>query len=464
MRSPKKDRSQPSRFELTNQFGTVRVYTRRHIHGCRLPSPDHNHCSCPKWIYSKARGGKPVQKTACTPSFAEACGQAQTILRGFDPEISQARTLASPAPGISIEDALVRYYAVLRSRKLSPDYLGGVITPVFDRRRPRPNDRGRRAVNTPLLDYLDGLNRGVADPITRVEQITGNLLDDWAAIWMTNDVTSKQWRTVATSFFRWAAGRDHPLHPSLLNRMTAKLPLFGEKMRVKVGNRCGYFPDEQFAKILAALPFYQAKRGLFPKHYAERLRAMIDLGRWGGMAMVDIVCFSPQVNLSSNHVLTYRRAKTEQVAVVLLDPAVAARLRSIPPEAGSLPDQPLRFADRTEDRSRGIWRDRFQKLCELAGITEIETEIGTRRRPHPHMLRDTFAIDAITRGVSLENVAKMLGHATVEMTQRAYLFWIAKRLDYCIEDQRAALARVQVATALPPDEARVRALGRTLVH
>ena len=63
------------------------------------------------------------------------------------------------------------------------------------------------------------------------------------------------------------------------------------------------------------------------------------------------------------------------------------------------------------------------------------------------MLRDTFAIDAISRGVSLENVAKMLGHATVQMTQHSYLFWITKRLDYCIEDQRTALTRLQAPVA-----------------
>jgi site-specific recombinase XerD len=460
-----KDRSQPeykkivipapSRFELSNQFGTVRVYTRRHINGCQLPTADHNHCSCPKWIYAKARGAHWTQKAANTPSFAEACDMAQKILRGFDPEISQARAITAPAPGISLEDALTRYYAVLGSRKLAADYLGGSITPVFDRRKARPHDRGRRAVNLPLLDYLDTLNRSLADPVKRVDQITGGLLDDWAATWETNDLTSKLWRTVATSFFRWTVQRGY----------AQKLPTFGEKMRVKAGNRCGYFTDDQMQKIRAALVFYRSRTRPLPDNYAERLAAMIALGRWAGMAIADIVCFSPQVNLSPNNVLTYRRHKSQQMAVVLLDPAIAARLRSIPPEAGSMPEQPLRFADRTEDRSRGIWRDRFQKLCDLAGIGEIETEIGTRRRAHPHMLRDTFAIDAITRGVSLENVAKMLGHATVEMTQRAYLFWVAKRLDYCIEDQRAALARVQIAAAVETtNRGDGSALRRTLVH
>jgi integrase len=463
-KSKSKSKIEPSRFELTNQFGTVRVYSRRHINGCTLPTPDHNHCSCPKWIYSKASGGRAAQKTANTPSFAEACGQAQKILRGFDPEISQARSLVSPAPGITLEDAITRYYAVLRGRKLSPAYVGGSITPVFDRRQPRPHGRGRRAANLPLLDFLDSINRGVADPISSFGEITADLLDDWATGWETNDLTSKVWRTVATSFFRWAAGRGHGVHPSLLNRMTARLPLFGDKMRVKKGNRCGYFPDEQFERILAALPFYKPQRGFFPAHYAERLRAMIDLGRWAGLAVADIVDFSPAVNLDFRQkVITYRRHKTDQIAVVLVDAAVAERLRTIPPEAGSLPDQPLRFRNVTEDRSRGIWRDRFQKLCEFAGIVRIETEVGTVRRAHPHMLRDTFAIDAITRGVALENVAKMLGHATVEMTQRAYLFWIAKRLEYCIQDQRAALTRVQLA-APEQSAAGSDAIRRTLVH
>ena len=459
-----------ARFELVNQYGTVRVYTRRHIHGCPLATPDHNHCSCPKWIYAKSKSGAPTQKAAGTPSFAEACEQAQKILRGFDPELQQrARMIeaAAPASSITVEEALAKYYAVLRSRRLAPDYLGGSITPVFDRRRPRPHGRGRRAVNVPLLTYLDAINLdaikpGAADPTPRLEQITGALLDDWMTTWETNDITSKIWRTVATSFFRWAAGRDYRLHPSLANRLAAKVALFGDKIRVRPGNRCGYFTDEQMQKIYAALPFYRARRGFFPAHYAERLHAMVDLGRWAGMAMVDIVAFAPRLNLGANQVLTYRRHKTGQMAAVLLDAAVAARLGSIPAEEGSLAEQPLRFAGRSADRSAGIWRQRFQKLCQLAGIQEIETELGVSRQPHPHMLRDTFAIDAISRGVALDNVAKMLGHATIEMTQKSYLFWITKRIDHCIEDQRKALTRVQPAVASSSEQDGV--VRGTLVH
>src|ERR1039458_8658628 len=112
------DRSQPhkkilislSRAVYRNQFGPVRVYTRRHINGCTFTDPDQQHCPCPKHIYSKPIAGRINRASANTPSFTEACAKAQQILRGFDPEIAAVRQTA--APGISLEDALARYYAV----------------------------------------------------------------------------------------------------------------------------------------------------------------------------------------------------------------------------------------------------------------------------------------------------------------------------------------------------------------
>lgn len=130
------------------------------------------------------------------------------------------------------------------------------------------------------------------------------------------------------------------------------------------------------------------------------------------------------------------------VASVLLAPEVAARLRSIPPEDGSDPERPFRFEGRVAVNCQR-WRARFKALCTFAGVTEIETEDGRKIEPHPHALRDSCAIDALLRGVSLENVARMLGHTNTQMTQRSYVFWIKQRVDHCIEDQRRALERRQ---------------------
>ena len=287
-----------SRAVYASQHGSVRVYTRRHINGCLFTLPDQQHCPCPKWIYSKARNGRPARRAATTPSFTEACEQAQKILKGFDPEIAAARKITSPALGPTIEEVLTRYFTVLATRKLSPAYLEGL--PAYFVRRtlsglPGTKSAGRRpALNPSLLDFLDRANAAAIDPITRMEQISSNLLDDWAASWRGNDLTCKQWRTIASGFFRWAVGRRY------LDRM----PMFGERQRIRRGNRCGYFTDEQYARLRESLPFCLPNNTAPSAHYAERLGAFLDLGRWGGMAIADIVRFSPAANLGANCVLT----------------------------------------------------------------------------------------------------------------------------------------------------------------
>ena len=421
----------PQRETVRSDYGSVAIYTRRHINGCELTDTNDNHCSCPKWLYVKPKEGKAVQKAAETPSFPEACEKARKILDGFHPEIAKARHITEPKLGVTIESALAAYSASLRRRSLSEKYLTNCLLP-FTRRKRR--QQSGRVINVSLLDYLDRINLAAREPIVRLEHLTSDHLDQWAAEWKINDLSSHSWRGIVRAFFKWARLHDH---------LVSTPPEFREPQRVKAGNRCGYFTDEQCAKLRAALPFYRMKFSEMPENFAARLGAFMDCARWGGMAIVDIVLFSPRVNLEGD-LLVYRRHKSGQIATVLLDQAVAARLRSIPPEEGSDPDRPfrfLRFPDTGEEGNRQLWRARFAGLCEFAGVTHVETETGAKRDPHPHALRDSFAIGAITSGVSLENVARMLGHATTQMTQRSYLFWVKKRVDSCVEDQRAALAR-----------------------
>ena len=380
-----------------------------------------------------------MQKAAGTPSFAEACAQATRILDGFNPEITKAREITEPEPGIGIEACVELYGAGLRRRSLSSSHIHNCLVP-FKRRNPVEYTNGR-AKNLSLLDYLDRQNLAAREPVLQMEQVTSDILDEWVATWETNDLSTQVWRGMVATFMRWCRVHGHLIRE----------PEFRERHRVKSGNRCGHLDDSQIAKLYQAIPFFKPQH--MPENYAARLTAFVDAGRFGGMAVVDIVAFSPRLNLSDKNVLAYRRRKSGQIATVLLDPAVAARLRSIPPEKGSDVDKPFRLAGTPELQNRQLWRERFKSLCEFAGITEIETEVGGKVKPHPHQLRDSCAISAITHGVSLENVARMLGHKTTAMTQRSYLFWVKRRVDHCIEDQRAALARhAQEAPEAPSPE------------
>src|ERR1035437_9173898 len=421
---------------LESKHGSVIVYTRRHVNGCKL-DPGDNRCQCPKWLYLKPRGGKAVQRSAGTPSFSEACGEAQDILEGFDPKIAAALAITQPTLGITIDKAVLDYEASMKRCALTPKYIRNCLMP-FKRRKAREYGETGRSKNMSLADWLDRDNLTAREPVTRLEQITSSHLDEWAATWKTNDLSSHIWRGRVATFLKWALLYDH----------IKREPKFRERQRVKPGNRCGYFSDSEIAKLYRGLPFFRMKGRPMPENYAERLGAFIDLGRWGAMSIIDIVLFQPKVSLGKNNVLTYRRHKNGQIASVLIDPKIAARLRAIPAEAGSSDaDRPFRFPDTDKETNCQTWRYRFQTLCRSVGIREIETEVGSKKTPHPQMLRDTAAINAITHGVRLENVSKMLGHATITMTQRSYLFWVQKRIDHCIEDQRAGLAS-QAADAL----------------
>src|SRR5262249_51471685 len=152
--------------------------------------------------------------------------------------------------------------------------------------------------------------------------------------WESNDLTSNVWRTIAKGFFKWANRQGY------IERVPEFSVVRGK--RYKKGNRCGYFSPEQYQKLIRSLPFYQPERGPLPANYQTRLRAFVELGRWAGMAVADLVRFAPAKNLAGD-VVTYRRAKSGGIAVVAIPHELAARLRAIPPEEGSSSEQPFRL-------------------------------------------------------------------------------------------------------------------------
>ncbi len=46
-----------------------------------------------------------------------------------------------------------------------------------------------------------------------------------------------------------------------------------------------------------------------------------------------------------------------------------------------------------------------------------------------HRLRDTFAVDLLSKGVPLEEVSKLLGHESTKSTERSYAKWVKGRQD-----------------------------------
>ena len=57
---------------------------------------------------------------------------------------------------------------------------------------------------------------------------------------------------------------------------------------------------------------------------------------------------------------------------------------------------------------------------------------------HPHRLRDMFAVGLVTAGLSIEDVNSLLGHSSLQTTERHYAPWDRRRRDRLAQVIRAA--------------------------
>jgi len=65
------------------------------------------------------------------------------------------------------------------------------------------------------------------------------------------------------------------------------------------------------------------------------------------------------------------------------------------------------------------WHSKLAKLFKVAGI----------QTGHPHRFRDTFAVETLLAGTPLEQVAALLGHSSIKVTERHYAPWVKVRQD-----------------------------------
>ena len=152
-------------------------------------------------------------------------------------------------------------------------------------------------------------------------------------------------------------------------------------------------------------------------------RGLILLMRYSGLAIGDAVTLSREAIVGTE--LTLRRAKTGELVMVDLPHSV---IRAILPIRGPNPDF-FWWSGRGKPVTRAkYWRSRLGAVAERAGVAGF----------HPHRLRDTFAVSLLTAGVSIEDVSSLLGHSSIQTTERHYAPWDRRRRDRLTRVVRAA--------------------------
>jgi integrase/recombinase XerD len=200
-----------------------------------------------------------------------------------------------------------------------------------------------------------------------------------------------------------------------------------------------YFPKHEFNQIIDATYIYQPKGWVECRNQATRLRVLILLMRWSGLAIRDAVTLERR-RLNEKGELFLYRAKTGNPVYVPLPPDVAELLRTIPP--GPCPNPRYFFwsGNGSAKSVVGNWQRSFRRLFKIANLRR---EDGTAKRCHPHMLRDTFAVEMLLAGVPLEQVSILLGHKSIKITEKHYAPWVKARQELLAANVRKAWTVLQ---------------------
>lgn len=387
------------------------VYSRHYL---PCPSTDLNYkrCRCPKWINGiLGTDGPFIRRSAKTRSWEKAEEFRHKLEREFEAKEQGLKAAIAPEPAlVTAKEAVARFLSSKRNENLADSTLDKLTT-IFEKQ---------------FLGWVTSAGfRSIAE-ITIVD------LERFRDTWSDGPLAKKkkQERLIGFFYYCMRLGWIKSNPAVLLGRIRAD------------GPPTDYFPKHEFDQIMDATHIYQPKGWLECRNQATRLRILTLLMRWSGLAIRDAVTLERR-RLNENGELFLYRAKTGNPVYVPLPPDVAEALRNIPPG----PSPNLRYFFWSGNGSPksvvGNWQRSFRRLFKIA---DLRRDDGSAKRCHPHMLRDTFAVEMLLAGVPLEQVSMLLGHKSVKITEKHYAPWVKARQEQLAANVRKAWSVLDLKT------------------
>lgn len=168
-----------------------------------------------------------------------------------------------------------------------------------------------------------------------------------------------------------------------------------------------YVTEEELATILACVDAFKK----MPKYNKLRLKALILLMRWSGLRSGDAVLVTTE-NIKGD-VLFLETKKASTPVQIPLPEVLMALLNAMQPYSGG-----YFFWNRRKEEADT--RTVHHNFC--VAIAKVFRSAGVKTSEHhvSHMLRNSFAVDLLEKGVSLETVSLLLSHQSVSTTERYY--------------------------------------------
>jgi integrase/recombinase XerD len=346
--------------------------------------------------------GKKVKQSLKTRSWEKAEDAKHRMEEGDPAAVEQKEPL-------TIDYAVSQYIADARERNLSEDTLSKMET-IFAKRRPAPKSAGVRR-SPSLLEFADLKGYGC------LSEFDLGAVKEWRSTWTDEPLAKAKKQGRAIAFFHFCVREDwldkNPISGRLGSIVVKQTP-----------TEC--FNREEFAKILDATHLYRDtafQRGdAMILSGGARIRALVLLMRYSGLRIRDAVTI-PRARINPNGEVFLYQAKTGVPVWCPLHPVVLQSLDECKDQCAN----PNYFFWTGNGKPKTAVADWQRALRRLFAIADLRNPDGTPKRCHPHMFRDTFAVELLLAGRPIEEVSMLLGHTSIRTTEKSYSPWVIER-------------------------------------
>jgi site-specific recombinase XerD len=405
--------------DQTPSTTTIKVIV-RHSKACRKKFPEltqeSKNCCCRKSLYIY-ENGKDSIISARTRSWEEAENRAQAEKDKRDPLKQKVKELEARLA--EKEAATAAEAAALTAKKLS-------IKDATDRwlnaQKPKKEStrKAHKLAMSRIRDWAADAEIATIDAVSAVD------LDKWRGEWKLDAkkpynqiglTTQNHFQVYLKSLFRYLEGLE----------LIVKNPAAQLKSIKPNHEEAKPLMIPQFNELLAVIkPFCAAQNGILHDLEAE-LEALFELQRWVGLRISDALTL-PRCALVGNRLTLITMKCGIPIKERVIPDHVAAKLAALSTNRPRFQKEYFFWAKGISnyDSLSATWDRYFQKINAFLHFTD---ERGEPMHFHSHMLRDTFAVQLLLSGVSLEEVSELLTHTSIITTQKYYAPWVKARRD-----------------------------------
>ncbi len=388
---------------------------RHHTAGCRktnkirrwdvIKDERKKKCACPVYgvgsFPSEGYMRKPTKKTSLEAARS-------VVLKWL--QIEDTSVAVDDEHRTPVSKAILDYLASVRDANVDidngkePESTLKKYQTLMDQLQAFCDDKGIRFVQEIGQDEVLEFRRSWEDP--RAPYKLTRLKKNEKPLWTTKSIATakKEARTLGYFF-------DRCILRKWISENPTKVLTFPKAKKTKAKTDIKHLSPKQFTDILEAV---DGLPRMTPYHKL-RLKGLLLTMRWTGLRLSDAVLFNVK-DIQNDVLVVEETIKTSTAVRIPLHPVLVEALAKLTPYEGGFYFWNRRDEESNISTPKHNFGGDIAKVFKLAGV---HCDI----RHTSHMLRNTYCVGLLDKGVPLETVALMLAHTKVSTTLAYYAAW-----------------------------------------